>query len=75
VPLLVIDRQEVIEDRTTINKLLELGIADIIDNSTLFNLGNVNFDELIDRLRKPYFINSFKNDSYNIAKEILKFIK
>ncbi|AGB18540.1 UDP-N-acetylglucosamine--LPS N-acetylglucosamine transferase [Thermoanaerobacterium thermosaccharolyticum] len=75
VPLLVIDRQEVIEDRTTINKLLELGIADIIDDSTLFNLGNVNFDEFIGRLKKPYFVNPFKNDSYNIAKEILKFIK
>lgn len=75
VPLLVVDRQEVIEDRTTIFKLLQLGIADIIDKSILYNLGDLNFSQLVNKLKSGYLENSFTNDSHNVATEILKIIR
>ncbi|KUK34269.1 MAG: UDP-N-acetylglucosamine:LPS N-acetylglucosamine transferase [Caldanaerobacter subterraneus] len=75
VPLLVVDRQEVIEDRTTISKLFQLGIADIIDKSILYDLSDLNFSQLINKLKSGYLENSFTNDSHNVATEILKIIR
>lgn len=75
VPLLVVDRREVIEDRTTIFKLSQLGIADIIDKSILYNLSDLNFSQLINKLKDGYQENLFTNDSHNVATEILKIIK
>lgn len=74
VPLLVVDRSEVIEDRTTVFKLLQLGIADIIGKSILYNLSDLNFSQLINKLKDGYQENSFTNNSHNVATEILKLI-
>lgn len=57
VPRLVVDRPEVIEDRTTIFKLFQLGIADIIDKSILYDLSDLNFSHLINKLKGGYLEN------------------
>lgn len=77
-PMLVIDRDEVVEDRITINELKKLGIAVSINSEELYNLNVLkNLLCKLDNKDKnyAYLDNTYNNCSKEISKEILSYIR